>query len=89
MANNAIVDKAVYKATTGLFRFGDPVAGGVNQCINGDCSLPSETLVVNSGCQSAVSFFTVDYDAPSPKQCGNTTDVLTLVPPCCQSLEFD
>ncbi|CAI6021199.1 unnamed protein product [Clonostachys chloroleuca] len=81
MTSGAIVDKAVYNATTGLFRYGDLVADGVNQCINGDCSLPGETLVVNSGCQSAVSFFTVDYDAPSPKQCGNTTDILTLVPP--------
>ncbi|VUC29605.1 unnamed protein product [Clonostachys rosea] len=81
MTNGAIVDKAVYNATTGLFKYGDLVADGVNQCINGDCSLPGETLVVNGGCQSAVSFFTVDYDAPSPKQCGNTTDILTLIPP--------
>lgn len=61
------VDKAVYNATSGLFTWGStyPADGvGLNACINGDCSLPGETNVVKK-CQSSVSVFTVDYDAPS------------------------
>ena len=38
---------------------------GINCCINGNCALPDETDVVDSGCFSAVSVFTVDYDVPA------------------------
>lgn len=40
------------------------IAPGANQCYNGDCSLPGESVVVQS-CRSSVSMFTVDYDAPT------------------------
>ena len=64
MTGGADVDKAVFNKTSGLFTFGDIVSAGANNCINGDCSLPGETTVVDSGCFSAVTVFTVDYDAP-------------------------
>lgn len=37
---------------------------GVNTCITGDCSLPGETDIIANTCQSSVSVFSVDYDAP-------------------------
>ncbi|TVY58120.1 Acid phosphatase [Lachnellula suecica] len=61
----ADVDEAVYNATSGLFTYGKVVPAGANTCINGDCSLLGETNILNSSCQSPVSIFTVDYDAPS------------------------
>ena len=66
MTGGAEVDTAVYDPATGLFSYGSIFPAGVNACINGDCSLPGETTVVNSGCFSSVSVFTVDYDAPNP-----------------------
>lgn len=59
----ALEDKAVYNETTGLFTFQNIAPPGANTCINGDCALPGETNVL-TGCQSSVTFFTVDYDAP-------------------------
>ncbi|KAK3081931.1 hypothetical protein LTS18_011409 [Coniosporium uncinatum] len=66
LTGNADVDIAVYNATTGTFRYAniEPPAAGVNQCINGDCSLPGETYVVESG-MTSISVYTVDYDAPA------------------------
>ena len=40
-------------------------ATGINVCLNGDCGLIGETALIAKGCYSAVSMFTVDYDAPS------------------------
>ena len=65
LTGGAEVDTAVFNPKTGIFTFGSIVAAGVNACINGDCSLPGETTVVD-GCFSSVSVFTVDYDAPNP-----------------------
>lgn len=66
LTGNADYDKAVYNATSGLFTYANIVPnGGGNTCINGDCSLPGETAILNSGCQASVSVFTVDYDAPT------------------------
>jgi 5'-nucleotidase len=64
LTGGAFTDKAAFNATTGLFTFANLLGDGVNRCINGDCRLPGETNVVASGCQSSVSVFTVDYDAP-------------------------
>ena len=64
MTGGAIVDSAVFNATSKLFTYGDIVPAGANTCINGNCSLPGETNVVDGGCQSSVSVFTTDYDAP-------------------------
>ena len=66
LTGGAEVDTAVFNPKTGLFTFGSVVAAGVNACINGDCALPGETTVVDGGCFSSVSVFTVDYDAPNP-----------------------
>ena len=65
MTGGAQVDTAVFDEKTGLFTYGTmKTPEGLNTCINGDCSLPGETKVVDSGCFSSVTFFTVDYDAP-------------------------
>jgi 5'-nucleotidase len=71
LTGGAIVDKAVFNSTSGIFTFGNDVNAGVNACINGDCSLPGETNVI-LGCSVAVSVFTTDYDAPS---CGGAVNV--------------
>jgi 5'-nucleotidase len=63
---NAHVNEAVLDKDKGTFTWANikPYAAGVNACINGDCSLPGETYVVENG-KASVSFYTVDYSAPS------------------------
>jgi 5'-nucleotidase len=65
LTGNADTDLAAWNETSRTFKYAnlEPQAAGVNQCINGDCTLPGETYVVESGAVS-VSVFTVDYDAP-------------------------
>lgn len=58
-----------YNVTSGLIiipgnNYYGTVSAGLNTCYNGNCSLPGESVVVTT-CQSAVSIFTIDYDAPS------------------------
>lgn len=65
LTGGADSDLAVYNATTKLFTYANTVSSGINVCINGDCSLPGETDVLNRGCYASVSVFTVDYDAPN------------------------
>ena len=62
---NAHVNEAVLDPKKGTFTWANikPYAAGVNACINGDCSLPGETYVVENG-NVSVSLFTVDYSAP-------------------------
>ena len=81
MTGGADVDLAVFNATSGLFTFGNIVSAGANTAINGDPSLPGETTIVNGGCQSSVSVFTVDYDAPLG---GNQTAVRAALGPLVQ-----
>ena len=81
LTGGADTDIAVYDETTGLFDWGNIVSAGANTCINGDCSLPGETVVLSSGCQSSVSVFTVDYDAPS---CSGSQGVRTSLGPIVQ-----
>lgn len=81
MTGGAVVDKAVFNETTGLFKYGDMVTEGTNTCINGDCTLPGETDILASGCKSSVSVFTVDYDAPIKGECGGGKDVRSLLEP--------
>ena len=78
MTGGAEVDTAVLDEKTGLFSYGSVTPAGANTCINGDCSLPGETTVVDSGCFSSVTVFTVDYDAPS---CGGAKHVRQLLEP--------
>ncbi|KAK3937385.1 acid phosphatase [Diplogelasinospora grovesii] len=80
MTGDAVIEKAVYDPKTKVFSYSNINAGGANKCINGDCSLPSETDVMNTGCMSSVTFFTVDYDAPYRATCDNATDVTTIIP---------
>lgn len=65
LTGGADYDKAVFNATSGLFSYTNIVPPGGNRCINGNCLLPGETDVLHDGCQSSVSVFTVDYDAPT------------------------
>jgi 5'-nucleotidase len=62
---NAHVNEAVLDPEKGTFTWANikPYAAGVNACINGNCSLPGETYVVENG-KASVSFYTVDYTAP-------------------------
>ncbi|KFY10408.1 hypothetical protein V492_05036 [Pseudogymnoascus sp. VKM F-4246] len=78
LTGGAYVDEAVFNETTGLFTWANVDTQGVNQCINGDCSLPGETVLLADGCKSSVSVFTVDYDAPSA-ECGGATSVKGLL----------
>lgn len=81
MTGGAEVDTAVLNETTGLFSYGSVEPAGLNTCINGDCSLPGETNVVDSGCFSSVTVFTVDYDAPN---CAGSANVRPLLQPLVQ-----
>lgn len=78
MTGGAEVDTAVLNEKTGLFSYGSVEPAGLNTCINGDCTLPGETNVVDCGCFSSVTVFTVDYDAPS---CGDAKSVRPLLEP--------
>ncbi|TVY90208.1 Acid phosphatase [Lachnellula willkommii] len=84
MTGDADIDYAAFNETTGLFSYQDLVEPGTNQCINGDCSLPGETAILNVGCQSAVSVFTVDYDAPIGGACKSGPDVRSWLAPLVQ-----
>ncbi|KAI6913503.1 hypothetical protein KC318_g1662 [Hortaea werneckii] len=65
LTGGAVTDIAAYNETSQTFHY-EPIVpeGGINACINGDCSLPGETEVVEDSCYGAVSVFTVDYSAP-------------------------
>ena len=58
-----------YNETSGLFKSDVLSALGVQMAYNGDASLPSEDLVLDSyDCYSPVSVFSVDYTAPTTPQ---------------------
>ena len=73
----AFTDSAVYNETTGLFKYGNLLTSSLNRCINGNCALPGETDVVDSGCASAVSMFTIDYDAPMGRDQGSIRQAMS------------
>jgi 5'-nucleotidase len=83
LTSGAVVDRAVYNETSRLFSYGNIVSAGANVCINGDCSLPGEATVLSAGCQSSVSVFTVDYDAPT---CNGAESVRVTLSPLVQSI---
>jgi 5'-nucleotidase len=64
LTGGAITDGIVINATTGFPVYTDVVGAGVNAALNGNKQLPGETLV-SAKCQTAVSVFAIDYDAPS------------------------
>ncbi len=65
--SSAITDKLVYNATTGLFKYGDYISAATQSCINGDCTLPDETSILNTrdSCVGSISAFSIDYDTPT------------------------
>ncbi|KAF2170511.1 hypothetical protein M409DRAFT_64222 [Zasmidium cellare ATCC 36951] len=81
LTGGADYDIAAYNATSRTFTYQNIVPPGGNTCINGDCSLPGETNVVNTGCQGSISVFTVDYDAPLGKAQTDVRSRLTTVAP--------
>ena len=62
---NAHVNEAVLDTEDMTFHYENikPYAAGVNACVNGDCTLPGETYVVENGGVS-ISVYSVDYTAP-------------------------
>ena len=66
LTGGAVIDRIVVDAKTGLPTYQNLVAPGLNVCLNGDCSLPGETNVINrDDCSATISIYSVDYDAPS------------------------
>jgi 5'-nucleotidase len=66
LSGGAATQKAVFDFKTGTFTGQNIVVpNGINECINGNCTLPGESTVVNNYCQTSVSVFTINYDAPS------------------------
>jgi 5'-nucleotidase len=66
MTGDADTNYAKWDPETGTFTWENilPLAAGVNACLNGDCSLPGETFVVSQN-KVSVSYYIVDYDAPT------------------------
>lgn len=80
MTGGAEWDKPVYNAAKGTLSYGSTYPKAGNTCINGYCDLPGESDVLNDGCQSSVTVFTVDYDAPKgPAQLGVRDKLFPLV----------
>ncbi|KAK6542288.1 hypothetical protein TWF694_006248 [Orbilia ellipsospora] len=76
LTGGASTDYAVFNNVTGLFTWAsNNTSPGVNTCINGDCGLPGETDVIKE-CKSAISVWTIDYDAPD---CGGAVQVRALL----------
>lgn len=72
IAGGAGMPKLAFNTTSGVFgiagnNYFGIVSKGLNQCYNGYCSEPGESVVVTA-CESAVSIFTVDFDAPQNKE---------------------
>jgi len=74
------VVQAAYNASTGLVgipnnNYYGLITEGWNSCYNGNCGLPSESVVVTA-CESSVTIFTVDYDAPVNRETQQVESVL-------------
>jgi 5'-nucleotidase len=64
LSGGGATQKMIFDYRTGVFHGEDAVMpSGINECINGNCTLPGESNVVKS-CQTSVSVFTINYDAP-------------------------
>ncbi|POS71425.1 5'/3'-nucleotidase SurE [Diaporthe helianthi] len=68
------------ESNPGTFTWGniDPLQAGVNECINGDCSMTGETAAVSDGFV-AVSLYTIDYSAPKTERTEEIVDRLPFV----------
>lgn len=52
-----------YNETSNTFTTVQTYYTPLTVCDNGDCSLPSENFVLSESCRTAVSVFSIDYDA--------------------------
>ncbi|EPS36326.1 hypothetical protein H072_10160 [Dactylellina haptotyla CBS 200.50] len=76
LTGGASTNFAAFNEETGIFNWAsNSTSPGVNTCINGDCDLPGETDVIKE-CKSAISVWTIDYDAPT---CGGAVQVRALL----------
>ncbi|KAK0197438.1 sure-like protein [Armillaria mellea] len=64
MTGGAVIDKISIDPTTGFPVSTNLVADGLNVNLNGNTRLPGETII-SAECKTAVSVYSVDYDAPS------------------------
>jgi len=64
MTGGALAPSVSLNPTTGFPEENDIPSNGINTCLNGICQLPGETGV-SAKCETAVSIFAVDYDAPT------------------------
>jgi len=64
MTGGALAPSVSLNPKTGFPEENDIASDGINTCLNGICHLPGET-VVSAKCETAVSIFAVDYDAPN------------------------
>ncbi|KLO10394.1 5'/3'-nucleotidase sure [Schizopora paradoxa] len=64
MTGGALAPSVTLDTPSGFPEEIDFAANGINTCINGICQLPGET-VVSAKCETSVSIFSVDYDAPT------------------------
>jgi len=64
MTGGATVNQVSIEPTTGFPVSNDLVTDGINVKLNGNLALPGET-VVSAGCKTAVSIYSIDYDAPT------------------------
>ncbi|ODV77519.1 putative acid phosphatase, precursor [Suhomyces tanzawaensis NRRL Y-17324] len=62
--HNAYAPDLLYDADKQIFSYHTSTLDALTVCANGDCTLPSETdIVEHTKCQSSVSVFNIDYDA--------------------------
>lgn len=70
LVGGALTDKVTF--VNGTFKYANFESKGINTVIfpHGNPNLPGETELLLAGCYSAVSVFTIDYDAPRGSQQG-------------------
>ncbi|KAK7508785.1 5'/3'-nucleotidase sure [Phyllosticta citriasiana] len=76
MTGGALSTKAVYNNATGVFSGENIDGAGLNACIDGNCTLRGETDVALKGCETAVTIFSIDYDAPTGSDTSKIEDRL-------------
>lgn len=64
LTGGAVIDQLFINSTTGFPQFVNLVAPGLNTALSGNPHLPGETPV-SAKCETSVSVFSVDYDAPA------------------------
>jgi len=72
-------DRAVFDSQTKLFTH-HTSGVTVGPCGDGNCTIPREQDVLNAGCMSSVTLFTVNYNSPFHQECVQVMDVEGLIP---------